>query len=96
MRANTVPVRALAVRNYSLVSPSNLLRTTPVLTITANGKKSTAEEVRLQAQTEMQNYWEKNLKMKRPLSPHATIYSPPLCMCTSFMHRATGVAMALG
>ncbi|KAM3182677.1 hypothetical protein ACTXT7_011839 [Hymenolepis weldensis] len=95
LRANIAPFRAFVTRNYSLVSPPTLLRTTPVLSVIANGKRTSPEGVRLQAQTEMQNYWEKNLKLKRPLSPHATIYNPPLCMCTSFMHRSTGIVMAL-
>ncbi|VDO01438.1 unnamed protein product [Rodentolepis nana] len=43
----------------------------------------------------MQDYWERNIKLRRPISPHATIYKPPLCMCTSFMHRSTGVVMCL-
>ena len=32
----------------------------------------------------------------RPLSPHLSIYRWPVTMVTSILHRATGVAMALG
>ncbi|MTV28359.1 succinate dehydrogenase, cytochrome b556 subunit, partial [Nitriliruptoraceae bacterium ZYF776] len=93
-RANAAPFRVLATRNLSMVSQP-LLRTAPVLSVTKNYKGSTSEEVRLKAQSEMQEYWERNIKLKRPWSPHLTIYSPPLCMQNSFLHRATGIAMAV-
>ena len=32
----------------------------------------------------------------RPLSPHLSIYRWPVTMATSILHRATGVAMAIG
>ena len=32
----------------------------------------------------------------RPLSPHISIYRWPITMVTSILHRATGVAMAVG
>ena len=32
----------------------------------------------------------------RPLSPHLSIYRWPITMATSILHRATGVAMAVG
>ena len=32
----------------------------------------------------------------RPLSPHISIYRWPVTMATSILHRATGVAMAVG
>ena len=32
----------------------------------------------------------------RPLSPHLSIYRWPITMVTSILHRATGVAMAVG
>jgi len=32
----------------------------------------------------------------RPLSPHLTIYRWPITMLLSILHRATGVAMAIG
>jgi len=33
---------------------------------------------------------------ERPLSPHLSIYRWPITMALSILHRATGVAMALG
>ncbi len=99
LRAQAAPFRGLVARNISLASQptsSTLLRCTPVLATSKQCKGSTSEEVRLKAQEEMQEYWEKNMKLKRPWSPHLTIYSPPFCMRTSFLHRATGIAMAAG
>ena len=32
----------------------------------------------------------------RPLSPHLSIYRWPVTMVTSILHRATGIAMAVG
>ena len=32
----------------------------------------------------------------RPLSPHLSVYRWPVTMVTSILHRATGVAMAVG
>ena len=32
----------------------------------------------------------------RPLSPHLSIYRWPITMATSILHRATGIAMAVG
>ncbi len=35
-------------------------------------------------------------KRERPLSPHLQIYKPQITSVTSILHRATGVALALG
>ncbi|VDD81229.1 unnamed protein product [Mesocestoides corti] len=91
------PFHGLVSRNLCMMSPMaspKLLRCAPLLSTSKHTKGSTSEEVRLKAQTEMQDYWERNQKLKRPWSPHITIYSPPLCMRNSFLHRATGIAMA--
>ncbi|VDN22222.1 unnamed protein product [Dibothriocephalus latus] len=97
MRSSSTPFRGLAVRNLSLATrsaPSSLLRSTPVLSACKNGAGSTSQEVQDTAQTEMQQYWQKNIGLKRPWSPHLTIYHPPLVMRNSFMHRATVWASA--
>ncbi len=36
------------------------------------------------------------IKHDRPLSPHLSIYRWPVTMASSILHRATGVAMAVG
>ncbi|MFG1428825.1 succinate dehydrogenase, cytochrome b556 subunit [Roseixanthobacter glucoisosaccharinicivorans] len=35
------------------------------------------------------------MRDQRPLSPHATIYRPPVAMMTSIMHRFSAIAMYL-
>lgn len=37
----------------------------------------------------------KNLRLKRPLSPHLTIYKPQLTSMLSITHRGTGVALSV-
>ena len=96
LRAGALPFRFLAERNLSMIPQSALLRAAPVLSVNKQFKGSSSDEVRLKAQSEMQEYWERNMKLKRPWSPHITIYSPPLCMRNSFLHRATGIGMACG
>ena len=36
------------------------------------------------------------IQAERPLSPHLQIYKWPLTMATSILHRATGIALAVG
>ena len=43
-----------------------------------------------------QDFWKKNAKLNRPMSPHLTIYKFPLPAVLSVMHRGTGVALSLG
>jgi len=37
-----------------------------------------------------------DMKSKRPLSPHLQIYKPQMTSTLSILHRATGVALAIG
>ncbi|XP_063002162.1 succinate dehydrogenase cytochrome b560 subunit, mitochondrial [Elgaria multicarinata webbii] len=48
------------------------------------------------AKEEMAQFWDKNTRSNRPLSPHVTIYNWSLPMMMSITHRGTGVAMSLG
>ncbi|NXT60229.1 C560 dehydrogenase, partial [Chaetops frenatus] len=48
------------------------------------------------AREEMQRFWERNSRSKRPLSPHVSIYKWSLPMAMSITHRGTGVALSLG
>ncbi|TRZ08253.1 hypothetical protein HGM15179_018853 [Zosterops borbonicus] len=48
------------------------------------------------AQEEMRQFWDRNERSGRPLSPHVTIYRWSLPMAMSITHRATGVALSLG
>uniref|UniRef100_A0ACB8G8P3 Uncharacterized protein n=1 Tax=Sphaerodactylus townsendi TaxID=933632 RepID=A0ACB8G8P3_9SAUR len=48
------------------------------------------------AKEEMAQFWDKNTRSNRPLSPHISIYRWSLPMMMSITHRGTGVAMSLG
>ncbi|CAH8475120.1 unnamed protein product [Schistosoma rodhaini] len=80
------PVSKVSV---GLLRPSSIVRTSKA------AKGSTSEKVRRQAEKEMQSFWDRNATEKRPWSPHLQAYSPPLVMRFSFLHRATGIAMAI-
>ncbi|XP_069044569.1 succinate dehydrogenase cytochrome b560 subunit, mitochondrial [Lepisosteus oculatus] len=41
-------------------------------------------------------FWDKNARLKRPLSPHISIYSWSIPMMMSISHRGTGVALSSG
>ena len=43
-----------------------------------------------------QDFFKKNEKLNRPMSPHLTIYKFPLPAMLSVMHRGTGIALSLG
>ncbi|VDP38808.1 unnamed protein product [Schistosoma margrebowiei] len=81
-----VPVSKVSV---GLLRPSSVVRTTKA------AKGSTSENVRRQAEKEMQSFWDRNATERRPWSPHLQVYSAPLVMRFSFLHRATGIAMAI-
>ncbi|KAK4473967.1 hypothetical protein MN116_003287 [Schistosoma mekongi] len=72
-----------------------LLRPSLVVRATKAAKGSTSDQVRRQAEKEMQSFWHKNITGGRPWSPHLQVYSAPLVMRFSFLHRATGIAMAI-
>lgn len=41
-----------------------------------------------------EDYWDKNKRLNRPMSPHLTIYKPQLTSMLSITHRGTGLALA--
>uniref|UniRef100_A0A1E1X1P5 Putative succinate dehydrogenase cytochrome b subunit n=1 Tax=Amblyomma aureolatum TaxID=187763 RepID=A0A1E1X1P5_9ACAR len=41
-----------------------------------------------------ENFFNKNKSLKRPLSPHLTIYAPQITMVLSLAHRTTGLGLA--
>jgi len=45
------------------------------------------------AYEEMQKFWQKNAQLKRPLSPHLSIYRYNLTMMLSISNRITGVGL---
>lgn len=46
------------------------------------------------AQKQMDDFWNKNQSVKRPMSPHLTIYKFQLTSMLSITHRATGILLA--
>merc|ERR1711963_1299348 len=42
-----------------------------------------------------EQFWDKNKRLNRPLSPHLTIYKPQMTSMLSITHRGTGVAWSL-
>jgi len=46
------------------------------------------------AQTQMDEFWKKNKRTNRPMSPHLTIYRPQLTSMLSITTRITGIALA--
>jgi len=42
--------------------------------------------------TSTEDYWDKNKRMNRPMSPHLTIYKPQVTSMLSITHRITGLA----
>ncbi|VDI80030.1 succinate dehydrogenase (ubiquinone) cytochrome b560 subunit [Mytilus galloprovincialis] len=47
------------------------------------------------AYEEMSDFWAKNRKLNRPLSPHLSIYKPQLTSMLSLCHRVTGIIMGV-
>ncbi|XP_062566711.1 succinate dehydrogenase cytochrome b560 subunit, mitochondrial-like [Saccostrea cucullata] len=70
-----------------------LSRLQPV--VTQMSLTSTKAETQDIAYKEMEEFWEKNRRLNRPLSPHLRIYNPELTSMLSLCHRATGIAMAV-
>lgn len=64
------------------------------------GNKFTPKEFRQSAgqgvPAKGDDYFDKNIKLKRPLSPHISIYQPQLPWVSSITFRVTGVALSLG
>uniref|UniRef100_A0A2I2Y458 Succinate dehydrogenase complex subunit C n=1 Tax=Gorilla gorilla gorilla TaxID=9595 RepID=A0A2I2Y458_GORGO len=48
------------------------------------------------AKQEMEQFWNKNTGLNRPVSPHVTIYSWSLPMAMAICHRDTGTALRAG
>ncbi|MPC26016.1 succinate dehydrogenase cytochrome b560 subunit, mitochondrial-like [Portunus trituberculatus] len=42
-----------------------------------------------------EDYWAKNKRLRRPVSPHLTIYKPQITSMLSITHRGTGLALSV-
>ncbi|XP_011432898.3 succinate dehydrogenase cytochrome b560 subunit, mitochondrial-like isoform X2 [Crassostrea angulata] len=89
IRASFGKGSALLTNNAALLS-----RLQPVV-VTQLSHTSTRSQTGDIAYKEMEEFWEKNRRLNRPLSPHLRIYNPELTSMLSLCHRATGIAMAV-
>merc|ERR1712088_902926 len=46
-------------------------------------------------QISREEFWEKNKRLARPMSPHLTIYKPQMTSMLSITHRGTGLAQSV-
>ena len=42
-----------------------------------------------------EDYWAKNKRLRRPVSPHLTIYKPQITSMLSITHRGSGLALSV-
>ncbi|XP_022327821.1 succinate dehydrogenase cytochrome b560 subunit, mitochondrial-like [Crassostrea virginica] len=71
-----------------------MARLQPVV-VTQVSHTSTRSKTEDIAYQEMEQFWEKNRRLNRPLSPHLRIYNPELTSMLSLCHRVTGICMAV-
>merc|ERR1712029_817581 len=76
---------SVAVTRQMLRIPSNIISCQTMATM-----KPIAASEALQGQ----EFWSKNKRLARPMSPHLTIYKPQLTSMLSISHRITGVAQS--
>lgn len=81
---------ALLTSNAALLS--SRLQPVVVTQLSHTSTRSQTEDI---AYKEMEEFWDKNRRLNRPLSPHLRIYNPELTSMLSLCHRATGIAMAV-
>ncbi|XP_057321680.1 succinate dehydrogenase cytochrome b560 subunit, mitochondrial-like [Microplitis mediator] len=78
--------RLLCKKNLDVCQFRGLFKTTS-LNISSTISKSAAV-------TSCETHSERNHRLKRPLSPHLSIYKPQLTSMLSITHRGTGIALA--
>lgn len=54
---------------------------------------TTPSTAALKAQT-AEDFWAKNKRLRRPVSPHMTIYKPQITSLLSLSHRASGLFLS--
>jgi len=77
---------ALLLRSAARAAPSIKQSTCLLPRRSAGSAPPTAYE-------EMQKFWQKNAQLKRPISPHLSIYKPHLTMMLSISNRITAVGL---
>ncbi|KAK4313657.1 hypothetical protein Pmani_015012 [Petrolisthes manimaculis] len=65
----------------------------PLVTQWSRPLFTTPSSAGMQAQTP-EDYWAKNKRLRRPVSPHMTIYKPQITSLLSLSHRASGIILS--
>jgi succinate dehydrogenase (ubiquinone) cytochrome b560 subunit len=84
---------SLGLRFQRVATPQAGLTALSWSCLRQKGSKASAEWVGL---TNDQDFFAKNEKMSRPMSPHIFIYKWPMAAVMSIMHRASGAALTVG
>lgn len=74
---------------YSVAMSRTMLRL-PASSIVPAQAMATMKPIAAAEALQGQEFWAKNKKLARPLSPHLTIYKPQLTSMLSISHRITG------
>ncbi|KAL3225947.1 hypothetical protein MRX96_025293 [Rhipicephalus microplus] len=84
---------AYAVRFANRASALSLLRPATALPTACLAPMSAMSPKQAEA---TEYFFKKNKSLKRPLSPHLSIYAPQMTSMLSLTHRATGLTMTAG
>jgi len=74
---------------YSAAVTSSLLRATSN-SLRSSAAMATMKPIAASEALQGQEFWAKNKRLERPMSPHLTIYKPQLTSMLSISHRITG------
>ena len=78
---------------YSVAMSRTMLRL-PASSLVPAQAMATMKPIAAGEALQGQEFWAKNKKLARPLSPHLTIYKPQLTSMLSISHRITGVVQS--
>jgi len=83
----------LARQSYQHLAKGNLLRQLR-LAPNSSAKWVTTSSARSEVLKPDEGFWDKNARLKRPTSPHLTIYKFQITSVLSVTHRGTGLALS--
>merc|ERR1719325_491191 len=78
---------------YSVAMSKTILRL-PTYSLVPAQAMATMKPIAASEALQGQEFWSKNKKLARPMSPHLTIYKPQLTSMLSITHRITGVVQS--
>ena len=78
---------------YSVAMSRTMLRL-PSSSLVPAQAMATMKPIAASEALQNQEFWSKNKRLARPMSPHLTIYKPQLTSMLSISHRITGVAQS--